>query len=164
MLANAVTWNVFDTEEMIAVAGKKAKTKDNLFFYSRLDAIQKADLVFLRQSLQVLEDPRKTLKEIVERFHPKAIFLCGVPAGLNEDYLSLVLAYGEEHKGCPCWIFNEKKLAHFVTGLGYVLTDQFMESITVDLSDFPARYHLDREGKNHVKGYVFLREGMTIRI
>ncbi|GEM_PF-2989335 len=156
---NTVTWQVLDTEPMIRIAKERIKGKDNLFFYKDLREIKDADLVFFRQSLQVLEDPAKILADIVRLFNPKIIFLSGVPAGKNEDYVGLVLSYGEENKGCPCWIFNEGKLLNMVSGLGYFLLDKFNENITINLSNFPNELQMDDGQKNHAKGYIFLREG-----
>lgn len=156
---NTVTWQVLDTEPMIRIAKERIKGKDNLFFCKDLQEIKNADLVFFRQSLQILENPARILGDIVHLFSPKVIFLSGVPAGENEDYVGLVLSYGEENKGCPCWIFNEEKLLNTVNRLGYFLLDKFNENITINLSNFPNEFQMDNEQKNHAKGYIFFREG-----
>ena len=114
--------------------------------------------MFFRQSLQVLENPVRILTDLAHLFHPKIIFMSGVPAGKNEDYVSLVLS-AQENKGHPCWIFNEERLLSSVNRLGYSLIDKFSENITINLSNFPDKFQKDDERKNHARGYMFLREG-----
>jgi len=153
---DSIVWNVLDLEEMIRIAKDKMSGQPRLNFYTDINKIEQADIVFFRQSLQVLEYPINVLEHIVQSYDPKVIFMSGVPAGENETYLSLVLA--EENKGSPCWIFNEDQLLTSVRSLGHTLIDRITEGITINLSNFEdIRYHLDSERKNHVKGYVFTK-------
>lgn len=158
---NRVIWEVFDTEEMIGIAKERIKGKNNLFFHKNIQEVKKADILFFRQSLQVLENPVKILTDLTHLFHPKIIFMSGVPAGKNEDYVSLVLS-AQENKGHPCWIFNEERLLSSVNRLGYSLIDKFSENITINLSNFPDKFQMDDERKNHARGYIFLREGAEV--
>ena len=152
-----VVWNVLDIPGIINVAKEKIKSITGLHLYGDIASIKNSDLLYFRQSFQVLDDYKEILTHITRTFHPKIIYISGVTAGENKDYVTLLLLKGE--KGVPCRIYNEEKLLRFVNSLGYDLIDRFSENERkrVDLSNFSEEFQLDGKRNNLVKGYIFMR-------
>jgi putative methyltransferase (TIGR04325 family) len=156
---DSVIWNVLDVEGVIKTAKKRIKKESNLFFYSNLADIKKIDFLFFRQSFQLLDNYKGILRNIVSFYRPKTIFISGITAGENIDYITLVFL--EENKGLPCRFFNEKELVNFIAGLEYCLVDRYEENERkrADLSYLDDdKYHLDSKRNNYVKTYIFRRK------
>jgi len=152
----SVQWNVIDVERIIQTAKERVTDKQNLSFYTSIDEIEKIDVLFFRQSLQVVENYKEMIAGIVKKYSPKVIFISGATSGENEDYISLLLLEGD--KGVPCYFFNEKNLVSFVEGQGYFLVDKFFENICLNLSNYPeSKHQLDSKRENYVRSYVFVR-------
>jgi putative methyltransferase (TIGR04325 family) len=154
-----VSWNVVDVDGVVAAARDRITNKKNLFFHNNIESVKDVDVLLFRQSLQIIEDYKSVMRNICSSFEPDIIYISGVSAGENEEYLTLVLLEGD--KGLPCYIFNEKELVGYVNSLGYILLERYIEDIDIDLSGFTARRSLPEDKtENKAKGYVFLREGV----
>lgn len=155
-----IKWNVIDTEGVVKAAKENIKGKKNSLYFTDISRVDKIDILFFRQSLQVLENYKEIITQVSKKFGPKFIVISGVMAGKNNDYITLLLLDG--NKGVPCIFLNENKLINFIKSEGYLLVDKFRESIKVDLDNFSDEYHLDEKKENLVKSYIFVREGIEI--
>lgn len=150
-----VTWQVVDVPAMIVVARRNRPRPRGLRFMSGISTVRRADLVFFRQSLQVIDDYPSVLRDLTTRLRPRALVFSGVPAGSNPDYVTLAILAGE--RGIPCHVVNEPRFLRAVERLGYRLASRLVEKIRIDLSNFPAACQLDARRRNRVSTYIFLR-------
>lgn len=154
-----LNWHVVDVEGVIGAARNGIKDQRGLFFHNDTDGLKDIDILLFRQSLQIIRDYKQLIEYISYILKPVIIYISGIAAGKNEEYITLVLLEGD--KGLPCYIFNEESLVAFVKSLGYLLLERYTENIEVNLSIFSDdKYHLDGKKKNYVKGYIFLRKGV----
>ncbi|KAF0135263.1 MAG: hypothetical protein FD145_89 [Candidatus Saganbacteria bacterium] len=154
---NNVKWNVLDVAELVSIAKEKYKSNSTLSFYTDVKKINKIDILFFRQALQFFENYQEALKETINSFQPKVLYFCGVTAGQNKEYKTLLCMEG--NKGLPVIIFNEEELIEFVKSIGFIMLEKFNENARIDLSNFKSLdYQLDSNGDNFTKGYIFIRK------
>ena len=157
---NSVVWNVVDVEEIIVAAQKEHMSEERITFQSDISNVKKVDIVFLNQSLQVVENYKECLQNIIERFHPLILFISGVPSGENEEYVTLLLLDGRY--GVPTYVMNERELLGFVNEQGYSLLYRFIGG-KVNLANYSDNYQLDSNKDNYIQSYILVRKEENVQ-
>ena len=155
---DSLRWNIVDTPLMVKTARTLGGDIADIHFHESIDELEeKVDLVYFRQSFQVVPDYKALVSRLVERHSPEYFFICGCTLGANPEFITLLRLAGET--GVPCRFYNEKELQAFFDGLGYTLVDHFYESAykELDLSNFGPEYQMNPEGPNRSAGFVLQR-------
>jgi len=153
---NRIDWYVVDVKKIVEYAKKRVEDKINLHFTTDIKSIKSFDIFFCHNSLNFIEDYKKLLSDISKNKTLKIIFLSGVPAGDNIEYITL-MKLNHTEKGLPTIFFNRNDLVKYVESLGFSLFDESTQKGKLDIPFKDIKYHLDKDRKNYLKGYIFKR-------
>ena len=114
---------------------------ERVHFHSTLPQILQVDIVYIRSSLQYVEDYPGLLRQLAG-YRPRYFLLVDIPAGDIPTY-----ATGQHNvKGSiyPCWFFNVKEIIELMAQLGYILGFKGGQERKYDCSNFPQSHRLER--------------------
>ena len=91
---------------------------NELSFFSKIEKIKNVDIVYIRSSLQYVENWEKTVNQIIS-LKPEYVVFSHLAAGdINESFLTVQLWGNQE---IPYWVIKEKDLKNIFLNNDYVL-------------------------------------------
>jgi putative methyltransferase (TIGR04325 family) len=108
------------------IEGKHVSNAANIFFednnelsfFSKIEKIKNVDIVYIRSSLQYVENWEKTVNQIIN-LKPEYVVFSHLAAGdINESFLTVQLWGNQE---IPYWVIKEKDLKNIFLNNDYVL-------------------------------------------